>query len=330
MHKKLWRRAIWTAAICGTAAALQAFAQSPNALSIEVLSSRPDLVSGGDALVRITGTGQAPSVSVGGRDVSASFKASADGAWLGLVEGLSDGDNQLVARDGSRQAALTLKNHPLNGTLFAGPQQSPFLCENENHNLAPATDQSCAAPSKVAYFYRNRGGEWKAVRPQGDAADRHRHDQDDRRQGRAADRPPGEGRHQPLRLSDQHPARSGGRTRCRHQPRSQPASGWNGKLIYSFGPGVQASYHMGRGLGMMTGTDGKFYIEDLSVGYRDAFIARGYAIAAGSLNVFGTNSDDVRVGRDRVPRSRSISSRSSARRCSPSATAPPAARCSSR
>src|SRR5437764_4423728 len=45
---------------------------------------------------------------------------------------------------------------------------------------------------------------------------------------------------------------------------------------------------------MMSGTDGKFYLEDLSVGYRDSFITRGYAIAAGSLNVMGTNSDDVK------------------------------------
>src|ERR1700730_11575000 len=73
-----------------------------------------------------------------------------------------------------------------------------------------------------------------------------------------------------------------------------PASGWNGKLIYSFGGGVQANYHMGRGLGMMTGTDNKFFIEDLAAGYLDYFVARGYAVAAGSLNVMGTNSDDVK------------------------------------
>jgi hypothetical protein len=73
-----------------------------------------------------------------------------------------------------------------------------------------------------------------------------------------------------------------------------PASGWNGKLIYSFGPGVQANYHMGRGLGMLAGTDNKFYIEDLGAGFRDQFITRGYAIAAGSLNVMGSNTDDVK------------------------------------
>src|SRR5207247_5517418 len=72
------------------------------------------------------------------------------------------------------------------------------------------------------------------------------------------------------------------------------ASGWNGRLIYSFGGGVQANYHMGRGLGMMAGTDGKFFMEDLGVGYRDRLITRGYAIAAGSLNVMGSNSNDAK------------------------------------
>ena len=75
---------------------------------------------------------------------------------------------------------------------------------------------------------------------------------------------------------------------------SSPASGWNGKLIYSFGGGVQANYHMGRNLGAMTGTDNKFYLEDMGAGFFDLFITGGYAIATGSLNVMGTNTDDVK------------------------------------
>jgi hypothetical protein len=75
---------------------------------------------------------------------------------------------------------------------------------------------------------------------------------------------------------------------------ASPASGWNGKLIYSFGGGVQANYHMGRGLGGMTGTDNKFYMEDLGGGFLDDFVTRGYAVATGSLNVMGTNNDDVK------------------------------------
>ena len=80
-----------------------AFAQS---LGIEVLSSRPELVSGGDALVRITATA-APTVSVGGTDVSSVFKSDGKGGFVGLVTGLKDGANQLSAKADGEDASLT-------------------------------------------------------------------------------------------------------------------------------------------------------------------------------------------------------------------------------
>jgi uncharacterized tannase-like protein DUF6351 len=262
-------------------------------LSIEVLSSRAELVSGGSALVRIGGATGAPVVTVDDKDVSGAFKADARGRFVGLVEGLQDGDNRLVAKGGGREAALTLRNHAINATLFAGPQQTPFLCENENHGLASAKDESCAAPSVVKYFYRNKGGEWKPFDPK--AA----------RPGDIGMTTTSEGKEVPLIVRQEKGVinRSAYLINVLHDPAAgplptpttdSPASGWNRKLIYSFGPGVQANYHMGRGLGMMTGTDGKMFMEDLSVGYRDSFIARGYAIVAGSLNVMGSNSDDVK------------------------------------
>jgi hypothetical protein len=67
----------------------------------------------------------------------------------------------LAVKAGGREAAVTLVNHPVNATLFAGPQQEPFVCENEAHGLAAATDASCAAPTVVTYFYRDKRGEWK-------------------------------------------------------------------------------------------------------------------------------------------------------------------------
>jgi Tannase-like family of unknown function (DUF6351) len=262
-------------------------------LSIEVLSSRPELVSGGSALIRIAGAASAPAVTIDGKDVSGAFKADAQGRWVVLIDGLKDGDNQLLAKREGREAALTLRNHAINATLFAGPQQTPFLCENESHGLASAKDESCSAPSTIKYFYRNKGGEWKPFDPKA---------------ARPADigtTTTTEGKEVPLIVRQEKGVinRSAYLINILHDPAAgplpmptsdSPASGWNRKLIYSFGPGVQANYHMGRGLGMMTGTDGKMFMEDLSVGYRDAFIARGYAIVAGSLNVMGTNSDDVK------------------------------------
>jgi len=59
--------------------------------SITVLSSSPALVSGGDALIAISGDG---AVMLNGADVTAAFKAKADGKRIGLVEGLKPGGVQ--------------------------------------------------------------------------------------------------------------------------------------------------------------------------------------------------------------------------------------------
>jgi hypothetical protein len=269
--------------------ASSAFAQS---LGIEVLSSRPELVSGGDVLLRITATA-APTVSVGGTDVSGVFKSDAKGGWVGLVTGLKDGANQLAAKADGKDVSLTLTNHPVNGTLIAGPQQAPFVCENESHGLESAKDASCAAPTTTKYFYRDRAGAWKpfnasAARPNDIATTK-----------------TSEGREVALIVRQEKGVinRSAYIINILHDPAAGPlptpsapstASGWNGRLIYSFGGGVQANYHMGRALGAMTGTEGKMFMEDLGAGFLDMFITRGYAIAAGSLNVMGTNNDDVK------------------------------------
>jgi hypothetical protein len=269
--------------------ASSAFAQS---LGIEVLSSRPELVSGGDALLRITATA-APTVSVGGTDVSGAFKSDNKGGWVGLVTGLKDGANPLAAKADGKDASLTLTNHPVNGTLIAGPQQAPFVCENESHGLESAKDASCAAPTTVKYFYRDRTGAWKPFNPS--AA----------RPNDIGTTKTSEGREVPLIVRQEKGVinRSAYLLNILHDPAAGPlptptapstASGWNGRLLYSFGGGVQANYHMGRALGAMTGTEGKMFMEDLGAGFLDSFITRGYAIAAGSLNVMGTNNDDVK------------------------------------
>lgn len=293
MRLKGFQLAATLAIASATVFAHAAYAQSPQGLKIDVLSSRPDLVTGGDALVRISGTDAAPDVSVDGGKASATFKADPKGGWIGLVTGLKEGVNKLAAKSAGSEASLTLTNYPVNGPLFAGPQQEPFVCENETFGLQSATDSSCAAPSTVEYYYRNKGGEWKAFNPS------------DPKPADVATTKTTEGREVPLIVRQEKGVinRSAYLINILHDPTAGPvpgpgapsqASGWNGKLVYSFGGGVQANYHMGRSLGMMTGTDNKFFIEDLGGGLWDYFVTRGYAVAAGSLNVMGTNNDDVK------------------------------------
>src|ERR687897_1626511 len=109
-----------------------------NSFEITVLSSQPDQVSGGDALIEVSVPRSVRvddvTITVDGVDVTAAFAPhGADGATLvGLVDGLDEGDNTLtVAAAGTgpgrpEEERLTLTNHPIRGPIFSGPQQQPF------------------------------------------------------------------------------------------------------------------------------------------------------------------------------------------------------------
>src|SRR4051812_48620503 len=77
-------------------------AATADELRIRVLSNRADLVSGGDALVRVDlPRGTHPSavrVTLNDKDVTKSFAVRSDGAYEGVVTGLRRGANNLIAR----------------------------------------------------------------------------------------------------------------------------------------------------------------------------------------------------------------------------------------
>jgi len=265
-----------------------AVAQSNTALKIEVLSSRPDLISGGDALVRISGSEVAPQITLAGMDVSSTFKVDQKGAWVGLVVGLVDGENTLSIKSSKSSTSFTLINHGINKTLFSGPQQTPFLCENETFGLAPAKDDSCSAPILINYYYRNRGGDWKIFNPT------------EKRPNDLVNVKTTEGKTVPLIVRQERGVinRAAYMINMLHDPANgalptpldRSASAWNGKLVYGFGPGVGTGYHMGRNYGNWSAPS--FFIESLGRDF-DAVIAGGYGMASSSLNVFGTMPNDV-------------------------------------
>jgi hypothetical protein len=284
MHGKIVRLAASLAAICGGLASAQAWAQG---VDVEVLSSFPELVTGGDALVKVSGTSGAPSVTVGGRDVSGAFVADASGNWIGLVDGLADGDNALSVAGGG-QASLTLVNHPINGTLFAGPQQTPFVCRNDVHGLAPATDESCSAPTVTGYFYRSTDGTWKDFDPAGP---------------RPTDiemTTTNDGATVPLINWYEKGVinRSAYVISLLHDPAAgalpTPTTGtpgWNGKLLLSFRGGVRPAYHMGANIGTLDPDAG--YVGGENNNLHESMIRAGYAFAGGSLMVTGTQTNHV-------------------------------------
>ena len=116
------------------------------AVTIDVLSNRADLISGGDALVAVNG-GVPNSVTLNGQDVTSEFALRPNGRYEGLLTGLVNGSNTLQATlpDGSG-AQIAITNHPIGGPVFAGPQVQPWVCQ------ATAADKQCNQP--IAYSYK--------------------------------------------------------------------------------------------------------------------------------------------------------------------------------
>ncbi len=119
-------------------------------VSITVVSSRADLVSGGSALVAIAPAKDAHrlKIRIGRRNVTKRFKVRSKKRLEGLVTGLKLGRNVLRAtlRNGSG-ARITLVNHPSGGPLFSGPQIEPWVCQST------AVDAKCDQAPTYQYVY---------------------------------------------------------------------------------------------------------------------------------------------------------------------------------
>jgi hypothetical protein len=254
-------------------------AQITDPLTITVLSGRPDMVTGGDALIRLSGRAMSSSspvtLALNGRDITASLQ---QGTGTILLTGLPMGKRTLTARGSSESAALELTNYPITGPVFSGPHQKPFVCQTEAWQLGPALDENCSAKTRVEWMYKS------TTPAQG--------------RGASAFKPLPAG----LRPADLAEAVFNGRrvpyivrletgtiNRAVYQiamifdpgvPIAADAVpfGWNGRLVYTFGGSCMAGYIQGRSSGGVM---------------NDNLLSRGYAVASSSLNVFGNNCNGV-------------------------------------
>ncbi|MDP1933221.1 MAG: DUF6351 family protein [Gammaproteobacteria bacterium] len=139
------------------------------ALAISVLSTRPDMITGGDALIRVDSSGidlANVKVALNGEDISMVFTPdSITGSLQGLVEGMHEGNNTLIAMDGagSTSSQITLVNHPITGPVISGPHLKPFVCTTEAEGLGEPLDEFCTAVTQVQYFYRSTAGEFVLI-----------------------------------------------------------------------------------------------------------------------------------------------------------------------
>ena len=152
---------------------------------IRTLSTRADMVSGGDALIEIVpppGTDSSGlSVQLDGRDITAAFAKREDGRITGLVVGLVSGDNQLVAKvSNSRAAQLTITHVSPGAGFISGAQVTPFFCATPTPVVAsgnnPATaasglsgnpDSYCSIRSETKLYYRTTLAPLSSTNPTG-------------------------------------------------------------------------------------------------------------------------------------------------------------------
>jgi hypothetical protein len=131
-------------------------------LKITTLSSRAEMVSGGDTLIKI----EAPdnialekiAVTRNGVDVTKAFKAGKGHFLVGLVDGLKVGSNELMAKAGASSATLKVTDYPITGPIFSGPHDSPFICGTAESGLGEPIDCNCSIDTVVEYYYMSTSG----------------------------------------------------------------------------------------------------------------------------------------------------------------------------
>jgi len=275
-----WLWTISAVAVVIAPSAASAAAVSAPALGrltlVTVSNPRPELVSGGEALVRVDVPQHvrptAVQVTSDGHDVTSSFRVQSDGTLLGLVTGLRIGRNRIVASaEGQFASSLDVIDHSINGPVFAGKQQVPYTCQTTTFGLGPSSPPDCFAPTVVSYDYKNTSGAFVPLAdPSVVPADSAMATVDGRSVPYIVRMETGvidRAVYQIAALYDgQDPS-----------PLRQDTS-WNGKLIYTFGGGCNSGYTQG------TSTGGVL---------DDQFLSLGYAVASSTLNVLDQNCSTI-------------------------------------
>jgi hypothetical protein len=232
------------------------FSQTATRLEIRTLSSRPGLVSGGDALVEIRTPAGAQldqlTLTLNGKDVTNQLRLdAASGGFRGLIGGMVVGENTLIAKIKSpkpAQASLKVMNYPITGPILSGPHLTPYECRTVESGLGEPLDADCSAKQKIEYFYRASNNTFKPLaNPTGP------------RPSDLVNTTTNDGKNAPyiVRVDSGTINRSIYRIAILDDPNPEtspingdrgewrPGPGWNRKLAVSFGGGAGTQYNQG-------------------------------------------------------------------------------------
>jgi hypothetical protein len=256
---------------------------------IKVLSSRPDSVSGGDAVFQVRlppdVSAQQANILRNGADVTSAFVAADATTLQGLVSGLNVGANVIlvIARsDGRVLTKALVENWPIYGPIFAGPHQRPWICETEASGLGPPpADGPCVGPTRYDWFYRTTAGTFAPLASltppfpadlaQTTTIDGNTVNYIVRVESGVID----ESIYRIAIIDDptnpiSNPWSAGGK---------KPGPGWNGKLTWPYGGGASPAFRSGSNV--------------VTSALQNIPLSLGFAVAFGTRNTYGTGADDV-------------------------------------
>ena len=226
-----------------------------------VSNPHPEFISGGDVLLRVTNAGATPRFEIDGRHVAATVEPNS-GGYLALIDGVAAGRHDITAIAGHDRANLRVRDFGIDGPVFSGPQQVPFICETTAYGLPPATPPAVRGADPGVLPLQEHRRRVRAARRSDDA--------------RPADLATAavDGHSVPyiVRLEQGTIDRAVYQIAALYDGTDptpfRPDASWNRRLVYTFGGGCDARLST-----RATATGGVI---------NDLFLAQGYAVASSS------------------------------------------------
>jgi len=258
--------------------------------TISVLSSQPQFVSGGDALIQVAvpegSSASDVTVTLNGTAVTSQLTPSADQRSLrGVVKGMVNGANTLVAKASAKghspaEAKLDLTNYPQTGPMLAGPLLTPYECRTVESNMGQPLDADCSATRRYDYYYRASNASFKPLAdPLSRPAD-------------LVTTTTIDGKTVPyiVRVDSGTVGRTIYRIAVLDEPTAdsvdpakyKPSTGWNNRLVVSFGGGAGTQYNQG--------------VNQATDALSDMHLSRGFAYMISTELVNGQRGNAVLQG----------------------------------
>lgn len=238
-------------------------------VKVEAVSTRADMVTGGDVLLAVDAA-HVDEVRVGGEEVEVAFEPI-DGRSVGLVSGVPTGASTIEVRTPEGRGELEVVGHPRHGPVFSGERLPMTVCTTHNFGLTVAEPPECLADTVVSFGWIDGEGEVHTVS-----------DASQIPAEAATVELDGSTRPAVLRVE------RGVINRAVYEIVSLHTSGsatpefdrdhWNGRLVYRFGGGCGTTF--GQGFTMLGPPD-------------TSLLAEGYAFATSTLNTFQVQCNDV-------------------------------------